>query len=93
VGPTCGWGVPLLSLSPTFIFDVQFDVQFQTSVVTDRAPVGAFSSSPRGIAVCSYETASLGSPQNISFSPGLGHLHETFRFTSVTRFRTVGGTP
>jgi hypothetical protein len=24
---------------------------------------------------------------------GLGHLHETFRFTSVTRSRTVGRTP
>jgi hypothetical protein len=24
---------------------------------------------------------------------GLGHLHETFRFISLTRFRTVGRTP
>jgi hypothetical protein len=46
-----------------------------------------------------YRTAPLQTLSSIFFlwlySPilGLGRLHETFRFISVTRFRTVGWTP
>jgi hypothetical protein len=32
-------------------------------------------------------------PLALQPNSGLGHLHETFRFTSVARSRTVGRTP
>jgi hypothetical protein len=32
-------------------------------------------------------------PLDLEPNSGLGHLHETFRFTSVTRYRTVCRTP